>query len=170
MCWRRTCLRRIFSKNHVRHYTVHSSGQMVPPRLSFRFLLIRPPDSLSFHCPSQMLCEWCMQLGRVTVDVIFFPKTIHHVSTGWPIEREWPADSHQRRISPGTIQSCRHGDAEALNVLRGQLPGHYPARRAPSTPTGRRGRSLNAVSFYRWLVKTIQVAFPGTIEFLHKGS
>lgn len=32
------------------------TGQMVPLRLSFRFLLIRPQDSLSFHCQSQMLC------------------------------------------------------------------------------------------------------------------
>ncbi|CAG06694.1 unnamed protein product, partial [Tetraodon nigroviridis] len=66
-------------------------------------------------------------------------KTLPHVSTGRAVERERPADSHQRRISPGTIQPCCHGDTEALHVLGGQLSGHYPARRAPSTPPGRRG-------------------------------
>lgn len=139
-------------------------------RTRLRFLLITPQDSFSCHCPSQILCKWCMQLYRVTVDVIFFTKTNYHVSTGWPIEHEWPADSHQRRISPGTVQSRRHGDTEALDVVRGQLPGHYPARRAPRTPTGRPGRSLNAVSVYCWLVKTIQAEFPGTIESLPNGS
>lgn len=103
----------------------------------------------------QVLCVWCTQLDE-TVDVIFFTKTFHHVSAGWSFEREWPADSHQWRISPGAIQSCRHGDTEALNVLGGKLPGHYPARCAPSTPTGIGGLTIcSAVSFYCWLVKTI---------------
>lgn len=145
-------------------------GQMVPLQLSFRFLLISPQDwfVISLSISNVM---WAMHATR---QLMLFSSLIpiHHVSTGWPIEREWPADSHQWRISPGTIQSRCHGDTEALNVLRRQFPGHYPACRAPSTQTGRRGRSLNAVSFNCWPLKTIQVSLPVTIdiEFLRHGS
>lgn len=114
----------------------------------------------------QVLCVWCTQLDK-SVDVIFFTKTFHHGSSGWPFEREWPADSHQWRISPGTIQSRRHGDTEALDVLGGKLPGHHPARCAPSTPTGIEGLTMcSAVSFYCWLVKTVILSF--SIGFLDR--
>ena len=99
------------------------------------------------------------------IERYFLPKTGHHVFTGWPIECERPACSHQRWIAFGTIQSCCHGDTETFNVLRGQLPGHYPARPSPITPTGRRGRGLNTITFHCWLVKTVQVAFSGTSSY-----
>lgn len=56
--------------------------------------------------------------------------------SGRPPEHQRPADGGERRISAGTLQPRRHGNAEALHVVGRQRQGHHPAGRPPHRPTG----------------------------------
>lgn len=55
---------------------------------------------------------------------------------GRPAERQRPADCGERRVAAGPLQPRRHGGAEALHVVGGQLPGNHPAGGAARPPPG----------------------------------
>lgn len=55
---------------------------------------------------------------------------------GRPVDHQRSADRGKRRVAAGPLQPRRHGSAEALHVVGGQLPRNHPAGGAASPSTG----------------------------------